>query len=71
MANREASETCREALAESFEALVEKSISSGWSEHEVALALTDLAETYLVKVGARVILEDSIYSQLALERLKN
>jgi hypothetical protein len=46
-------------------------VSSGWPEHEVALALTELAEAYVVKVSARIIIEGSLQSQLASERLKN
>jgi hypothetical protein len=71
MADRETIETCRESLAESFGALIEKAVSSGWPEHEVALALTELAEAYVVKVSARIIIEGSLQSQLASERLKN
>ncbi|MBZ9790288.1 hypothetical protein K9B32_09125 [Rhizobium sp. 3T7] len=71
MADGETSKTCREALSEPFGALVEKAVSSGWPEHEVALALTELAETYVVKVSARIIIEGSLQSQLASEQLKN
>ena len=71
MANRETSETCRETLSEPFATLVETATSSGWPEHEVALALSDLAEAYVFKVTARVIIEGSIQSELASERLKN
>jgi len=71
MADRETIETCRESLSESIGALIEKAVSSGWPEHEVALALTELAEAYVVKVSARIIIEGSLQSQLASERLKN
>ncbi|OWV98421.1 hypothetical protein ATY81_18255 [Rhizobium sp. R72] len=71
MADGKTSETCRESLSEPFGALIEKAISLGWPEHEVALALTELAEAYVVKVSARIIIEGSLQSQRVSERLKN
>ncbi|CCM75085.1 hypothetical protein [Rhizobium mesoamericanum] len=71
MTDRETIETCRESLTEPFAALVAKAVSSGWPEHDVALALTELAEALVVKVSARIIIEGSLQSQLASERLKN
>ncbi len=71
MAGIETNEACRETLSEPFEALVEKAVSSGWPEHEVALAMSELAEALVVRVSARVLIEGSIYSQLASERAKN
>ncbi|MBW9112917.1 hypothetical protein JNB88_04530 [Rhizobium cauense] len=71
MAERETGETCRESLSEAFEHLVESAVSSGWPEHDVALVLTDLVEAYVAKVSAMIIIEGSLESQFALDRLKN
>ncbi|KQV81998.1 hypothetical protein [Rhizobium sp. Root1220] len=71
MLNRETGETCRETLSEGFKALSDRAVLSGWPEHEVALVLAELAEAYIVKVSASVIIDGSHHSQSTFDRLKN
>lgn len=57
--------TCRQALAGAFQALSDEAIKAGWPEGDVALALAELAEEQVIELTAKVIMEGSIYPQLA------
>ena len=64
MADMKQNATCRQSLANAFQALSDEAIKAGWSESDVALALAELAEERVIEVSAKVILEGSIHPQL-------
>jgi hypothetical protein len=67
----ENAEILRKSISDSFAVLVANALRSGWAEHDLALMLTDLAETYVMDVGSRMIADNSLRAQHALDTLKN
>ncbi|MBX4956348.1 hypothetical protein [Rhizobium lentis] len=49
--------TCRQALADAFQALSDEAVKAGWPEGDVAIALAELAEERVIEVTAKVIVE--------------
>jgi hypothetical protein len=64
-------EILRKAISDSFAVLVANAVRSGWAEHDLALHLTELAEGYLMEVGSRMIADNAVQAQRALDGLKN
>lgn len=71
MPDHELSGMCRETLSEAFRDLSEKAVRSGWTEHDVALVLVELAEANIARVGARILIEGAVQLQTASDHLKN
>jgi hypothetical protein len=64
-------EILRKAISDSFAVLVANALRSGWAERDLALHLTELAEGYLMEVGSRMIADNAVQAQRALDALKN
>ncbi|OWW00417.1 hypothetical protein [Rhizobium sp. R693] len=43
-----------EVLAQAFRAFVQRAVSAGWKESEVALTLADIADDYVMALARRV-----------------
>ncbi|UWM77001.1 hypothetical protein N1937_07130 [Rhizobium sp. WSM4643] len=65
MADMKHNLTCRQSLANAFQALSDEAVKAGWSEGDVALALAlaELAEERVIEVTAKVIMEGFIHPQ--------
>ncbi|MGO7428198.1 hypothetical protein ACCT09_52935 [Rhizobium ruizarguesonis] len=64
MADMKHNLTCRQSLANAFQALSDEAVKAGLSGGDVALALAELAEERVIEVTAKVIMEGSIHPQL-------
>lgn len=60
MADMNQNLTCRQALADAFQALSDEAVKAGWPEGDVALALAELAEERVIELTAKVIMEGFI-----------
>ncbi|MFS2149939.1 MULTISPECIES: hypothetical protein [Rhizobium] len=59
------SESLRDKMSESLSKMVDNAVRSGWSEHDVALLLMELAEAHLMKVAAGVITDGALHCERA------
>jgi hypothetical protein len=65
MTDRRFDDSPRGQLAEAFQALSEAAVRAGWGEGDVARALCELAEEYLIEISGKAITDGALHPRLA------